>query len=67
MGLDRFDRFQADCGEGTARVGDRHLAVVEVVGVQEEFATVKGLCLWLLVLVLLLCNHLSGDPELDAE
>jgi hypothetical protein len=47
-------------------VGDRHLVVVEVVGVQgEELAPVKGLRPWLLVLPQ--CNHLSGDPELDAE
>jgi hypothetical protein len=65
MGLDRFDRFQADCEVGTARVGDRHLGVVEVVGVQEELANAKGLRSWLLVLPQ--CNHLSGDPELDAE
>lgn len=34
MGLDRFDRFQGDFGEGIARVGDIDLGVVEVADVQ---------------------------------
>jgi hypothetical protein len=66
MGLDRSDQFQADFGEGTARAGDRNLGGVEVVDVQEQdLATVKGPHLWLWLFPQR--NHLSADPELDAE
>jgi len=36
MGLDRFDRFQADFGEGTAKLGDTNRRVVGAVDVQEQ-------------------------------